>query len=285
MLAWYYLAILSGVFSSVTVVVEKHLLNKEHATSFTAVTNIATMFFTFVFLPLTNFNISLEQYAIIFAASFTFAASSLLVARLYRHGDVSTVSPITGTLPIIFIAILTLAFLNETLKNIQYVGIAVLVVAMYVMLRGTRKSISPEFLKKNAQYLVSATLLFAIGATLLKFSLSTVSAFTFLVISQIFISIMMLIFVFARFKTLKYLVRDIRSYKAEVIIFSLATTIYVAIYYYAVSLAPVSLVYPLRAGASILISVLVSGVLFKEKITKKIPIAIIMIIAMYAILA
>ncbi|MFI5412556.1 MAG: EamA family transporter [Candidatus Micrarchaeales archaeon] len=283
MIEWYYLAIGSGVLAASASLIEKHLLNKEHATSFTAVTTIVITIFTLFFLPSASFNLSLQQLALIYISATAFAGSSLLVARLYRHSNVSSTSPITSTLPIMFLTVLALLFLNESLSTTQYVGIVVLIAAIYMMLSDTRKGIPIQFLKKNVQYFIATGLLYAIGATILKFLLTDISPYTFLIVSEIFMSIDVLAFVFLRFKTLKYVIRDIRSYKVEVFVFSFASVGFGVLYYLAAVTESISIVFPLRSGVSIILTVFASGVLLHEKIAKRIPLAIIMVVAMYLI--
>ncbi len=281
MIEWYYLTVGSGILASFAALIEKHLLNKEHATSFTAVTTLVITAFTFFFLPSANFNLSLQQFALIFVAATAFVGSSLLVARLYRHSDVSSTTPISSTLPIMFLTVMALVFLNENLSTAQYIGIVVLIAAIYMMLSDTKKAIPVQFLKKNIQYFIAAALLYSIGATILKYMLNGISPYTFLIISEIFMSIGVLVFVFLRFKTFKYVLRDIRSYKVEVFVFSFASVGFGVLYYLAAVTEPISIVFPLRSGVAIIVSVFASGILFKEKIAKRIPLAIIMIVAMY----
>jgi len=284
MIEWYYLAIASGVLISFTSLIEKHLLNREHATSFTAITTLITMMFTLFFLPQANFNLSAIQLGLVYIASFSFVAGTLLVARLYRHGEISSITPVTSTLPIMFLTIMALIFLNESLTTTQYIGIVILIASIYLMLRDTKKTIPIQFLKKNIQYFIASGLLYAVGATVLKYTLSSVSPYTFLIVSGIFMSVTVLVFVLLRFKTWKYVIRDISSYKVEVLVFSIASVGYALLYYLAATTEPISILFPLRSGVSIILTVFASGLILKEKIWKRVPLAIIMIVSMYLLI-
>ncbi len=284
MIEWYYFAIASGLLLAFAALIEKHMLNHEHATSFTAITTIVSTIFSLVLLVYSNFSISITEFILIYIASTFFLANGLLVARLYRHSEVSSVNPITSTLPILFLTVLTFIFINEVLTLTQYLGIVVLVAAIYLMLSDSKKTIPVEFLRKNIQYFIVAALFYSIAATILKYTLSAVSPYTFLVLSSLFMSVDMLIFVFVRFRTFKYIIRDVRSYKLEVTMFSIASVGYGLFYYLAVAQQSVSLVFPLRSGISVLLAVFASGILLKEKVVKRIPLAIIMVIAMYLLI-
>jgi drug/metabolite transporter (DMT)-like permease len=281
MLEWYYLAIASGAIASITALIEKHVLNAEHATSFTAVTTIGIMLISLLFLPFISISLSAYQLFLIFIASIGFAGSALFIARLYRHGDVSGTTPITSTLPIMFLAVAALVFLGEALSVLQYAGMIILILAIYMMLSDTGKNIPTAFLKKNILYFIASALCYVMGATILKYELAGISPYTFLIISEIFMSAIMLSFVFARFKTFKYLIRDVKAYKNEIFLFSAANVAYTVLYYIAAVTAPISLVYPLRSGVTTIMAVFASGILLKEKITKRIPLALVMIVAMY----
>ncbi len=284
MLEWYYLAIASGALLSITTLMEKHLLKAEHATSFTAVTTIAIFLISLLLLPLVNFGISAYQYLLIFIASVGFIGSTLFVARLYRHGDVSSVTPITSTLPILVLTVTAFIFLGEALSLQQYVGIIIIVIATYLILSDTRKATPVAFLRKNIQYFILAALFYALGATILKYELFGISPYTFLVISEIFMSAIILAYVFLRFDTFRYLARDVKAYKKEIVIFSAANIGYTLLYYLAATAGSISIVYTMRAGVSIVLAVLGSALIFKERVNKRLPLAIVIIAALYLLL-
>lgn len=279
MLQWYYLALIASVLMGAATIIEKQTLKAEHALAYSASFSIAAAAMALAFLPFANFSISALPLALIIVASALSAATYWLVARVYKHGSVATASSVYTALPMLLIVILAFLFLGEKLTAMQYLFIAVLFAATYmIMFRGKAQFEG----NKYVEWLVLASLLSAVYTIVLKYILFSVTPYTYLVLSSIFVAIFMAALMQARYKGVAEIFGNMRAYKLAIASIALFTIAYRAFYYTAASQAAISLVWPLMNVPYVLMIVFSSGVLFKEgSVARKAALAVIMIVAAY----
>jgi drug/metabolite transporter (DMT)-like permease len=132
-MSWIYWALASAVIGSTNALIEKHLLNREHAMQFAASLSVVTACIAVPFLVLGDLStLTPLAVAAIFAISVLAAIAYVLVVKAARHMEVSTVSPLLVLRPA-FIALLAFVFLGESLTRLQAAGILLLVAGTYVL--------------------------------------------------------------------------------------------------------------------------------------------------------
>ena len=121
-------------------------------------------------LPFAKFNINIYELLIIYVMSILSALSYLFNARIYKHGNISVSTPVLSSLPQLFIVLLAFIFLREKLTILQYLAIAVLLVATYFLIAPKSAKKYKQFDSKKYVYLlVLNTLIMAAGAILMKY--------------------------------------------------------------------------------------------------------------------
>ena len=279
MLQWYYLALISSILFGFSTLVEKKSLNKEHAMAFTSSFAIVAAIISLLFIPLADFSISLFSVILIYIISVVVALTYLLIARVYKHCNVSAASPIYTALPSLFVVLFAFLFLGEELSPVRYLFIGVLVAATYLIMFTGKKQFES---KKYVYWLVLASLLSTISAIGVKYLLFSVTPFTYLILLEVFIALNMIVAMHVKYGGMKEIMRNTITYKKEIIAVSLLITAYRITYYLSASVAQISLVWPLSNVPNVIMVVFFSSMLFKEDSTKrKLVLAVVMIIAAY----
>jgi drug/metabolite transporter (DMT)-like permease len=271
----------------VSTIVEKYALKNEHATSFSASFSIVIAVFSLVFLPFAKFNINIYELLIIYAMSVLSALSYLFNARIYKHGNISVSTPVLSSLPQLFVVLLAFILLGEKLTILQYLAIAVLLIATYFL-------IAPKSVKKYKQFdskkyvylLILNTLIMAVGAILMKYVLDLgVNLYAMFILLEVFIAINMAVMISIRYDGVREEFSNL--VKNRKIIFSIAilSLLYRIFYYASLQLAYVSLASPLRNSISVIITVVIGGIVFQERnLKRKLAITAIMLLMVYFII-
>ena len=287
MISWYYLVIISSIIMGVSTIIEKYALKNEHATSFSASFSIVIAALSLVFLPFAKFNINVYELLIIYAMSVLSALSYLFNARIYKHGNISVSTPVLSSLPQLFVVLLAFIFLGEKLTILQYLAIAVLLIATYFL-------IAPKSVKKYKQFdskkyvylLILNTLIMAVGAILMKYILDLgVNLYAMFILLEVFIAINMAVMISIRYDGVREEFSNL--VKNRKIIFSIATLslLYRIFYYASLQLAYVSLASPLRNSISVIITIVIGGIVFQERnLKRKLAITAIMLLMVYFII-
>ena len=286
MLYLYFLIILSGIVMAVSSLIEKRVLKSEHATAYTATFSIVTAIMALIFIPFTNFRISLVDLGLVYAVSFFSTVTYILTARVYKHGNISIASPLFSSVPQLLIVVFAFILLGERLSAIQYVSIVIIVAAVYMMMFRSGSKQSGFTNKKYIYYLVLDMVLMAVVGILMKYTLYTVQPFTYLVLAEFFIAANMTVYMSIRYGGVHEIGQNLSRYKAPIIAISALTIAYRAMYYFALAGTYVSLASPLRNGADVLITVVGGGLLFGESSMKrKLALSVVMLAAIYLLVA
>ncbi|MCL5433610.1 MAG: DMT family transporter [Candidatus Marsarchaeota archaeon] len=281
---WPYLAILAGFFSGIIALFEKKLLKIEHALAYTASITFIVTVFSFMLLPFANFNIIPLNWILLYAYSITLTISFWFTARLFRHGNISIASPIYKTLPILFVVIFAFLFLNESLTLIQYGFIIILAISAYLLINESKKIKESNNYKYNYRLLILLdTLAVSFGLIILKYLLNYVNIASIIIIVNIFTSLNLMAIIVRRGSTyLSWFKNDIKIYINNIVLISTLTFFYRIIFYLTISSILISLAIPIANITTIIITVLIGGVIFKEKsLFKKVLLALIMIVSAY----
>ena len=283
MIEWYYLVLISAALMGFSSVLEKYMLKDEHASAYSASFSIIIALMALVFVPFADFNISPYAVALVFLISVVSTISYILTARVYKHGNISVSSPILSSLPQLLIVVFAFMFLSERLSFVQYISIAVMIIAAYLLLfkANSRKKAAFEG-KKYVYELVVVIALMAIGGVLLKYLLFYMNPYTYMVLVEAFMALDMTVYMQLHYGGVKEIAHNMRKYRKPLLAIAVITMAYRITYYVAVSTTYVSLASPLRNTLSVVITVLLGGMLFKEgNIARKLALAAVMLAAVY----
>ena len=287
MIEWYYFVLISAALMGFSSVLEKYLLKEEHASAYSASFSIIIALMALVFVPFADFNISLYAMALVFLISVTSTISYILTARVYKHGNISVSSPILSSLPQLLIVVFAFMFLSERLSFVQYMSIAVMIIAAYLLLFKANSRKRTAFDGKRYIYeLVMVVALMAIGGVLLKYLLFYMTPYTYIVLVEAFIALDMTVYMQLRYGGVKEIAHNMRKHWMPLLAIAVIAMAYRITYYLAVSTTYVSLTSPLRNTLSVVITVLAGGLLFKEgNIARKLALAAVMVTAVYFLIA
>ncbi len=284
MIEWYYLLLASSVLMGVSTIIEKYALKDEHASAYSSGFAIVTALLALIFLPFANFSIKLFEIPLLYIISLISTATYLFTARIFKHGNISVASPIFSSLPVLFIVIMSAMTLNEYLKPIQYLVIAIMIITAYFLMTFGNKNGSKAFEKTKYIYLIVLTsFLGAVGAIILKYLLNLgMNIFTILIFIELFMAINFTAYMKLKYGGPKEVVSNLKKYKKSIAAISSLTTLYRLTYYAAASLIFISLVSPIRNSIYIVITTFAGGIMFNEKgIKKKLVLSSILIICAY----
>jgi bacterial/archaeal transporter family protein len=282
MIAWYYLVLISSITLGIAAIIEKQTLKGEYATAYSTAFAFLTALIAIVLIPFAKFNISLYSLGLIYLFSLFSTITYLVTARILRHSSISASSPILSVLPTLFIVVMAFVFLGEKLSWLQYISIAVIIVAAYsifFVLPQKGKKLDKQT-KRNYMYiLVVTSILLAANSIISKYTLSFVDPFTFIIIAEMFIAINFIVIITLRYNGVKEMLASLKHHKVPVFAIAVFTTASRVCYYIALSSSAVALVQPLNSVIYIIITVLIGGVIFSEgSIAKKLVISAIMLI-------
>ena len=283
MIQWYYLVLISSVLMGAATLLEKRSLYHEYASAFSSDFAIVAAVMSLFLLPFARLSASLQSIALIYVFSLLATATYLLTARTYRHGNVSIGASIYSTLPVFVTVALALPLLGERLTYVQYLSIAVMLAAAYLLVFTRPKGAKKYFEKRRYIYvmLVNAAVM-GINAVLLKYIIGSVDPLTVLILSQVFTAINFTVYMQIRYGGVREIIKNFSKNRRVITYQAALTTAYRATNYVAIGIAAISLVSPLRNTLYVVITIIGGGVVFKEtNIARKLAIALVMIAAAF----
>ncbi|MCL5099557.1 MAG: EamA family transporter [Candidatus Marsarchaeota archaeon] len=286
-LTWYYLVIISAALMSTATLVEKFALKNEHASVYSSDATLLIAVASLLLIPFANFHITAKELLVMYLLSLTSTTTYLLTARTYKHGDVSAASPILSTLPSVFTVLLAFIFLGESLRVSQYIFIIVLVALTYLLLfRNGRNGIKYFERMRYINYLIITSLLMAVGAILMKYVLDLgVSIFTLFVVLGLSIAFNMAVYMTFKYGGVREMTKNLMKHPAPLTTIAVLTLFYRLTYYAAASVAFISIVSPLRQGATVAITVMLGAIIFKEHdLVRKMALAVMMVVCIYFVI-
>ena len=283
---WYYLIAISSVFNAGTLILEKRLLRAEHALAFSASVAFSIGLLSFLFIPFVTLSLTLFDLALMLAYSVMLGIGYWMSARLFRHGSLSTGSPLYNVLPNIIVVLLGFVLLAEELTAVQYIAIAVMLAAAFFMaFQSNRKR--DVMGKSRYDYTIAVNaVIVGINWILLKYALGFVSPITFIFFTSMFTPFIVWLLVFRRpVPYRKETEMDIRKYIKLLVALAVLTLTYRVLLYTAVTSSQVSIAAPFNSTMIVMVTVLAGGVLFGEHhIPRKVALSAIMLIASYFLL-
>ncbi|MBA7467370.1 MAG: EamA family transporter [Dehalococcoidia bacterium] len=245
-LDWVTTAVLSAAILGMVHVIDSHLISKRMP-SFRAYLLVVGIFIFLVsiafacFFPLPP-NIGVWPLSMAVLAGITRAASVIILLYLMKKEEVSIVIPIANTYPI-FVALIAMPTLNETMNSLQWV--AIVIVVFGVLLTSVRLNTGTQitWLGKPLILLAVSSILWAVSDVMTKYALDYMSTWNMYWISHL---ILPLAFFSISFRPSVF--REIMNYQkrnSSVIMVALNETMAVTaliLFYWSMQRGPVSLV-------------------------------------------
>ena len=166
---WYYFSFIAAILSALAAIIEKKVLFKEKALSFTVILSIFNLILASIFFFFVDFSkISLMILVIVFFKSILNAFAFLCVMYAIKNLELSDALPLLVITPGL-VAIFALIFLQESLKITEWFGLILLTLGLYVLqIKGTSIILSIKKLIKSRghKYVLVALVLFTITTLL-----------------------------------------------------------------------------------------------------------------------
>ncbi len=268
---WIIAAILSAVFAGLTAILAKCGIRKTNADIATALRTIVVLLFS-VFMVLivdsqdTLTSISIKSWVFLILSGFATGASWICYFKALSEGDVNKVAPIDKSSTIISVILAMVLFGETNNLAVKLIGIVFIGIGTFLMIE--KRNVSKE--RKGSKWIVYAffsAIFAALTSVLAKVGISGVESNLATAIRTVVILVMAWGIVFAKGEQ-----NQLHNIDKKELFFiglsGLATGASWICYYYAIQNGVLSVVVPIDK-MSILLTVLFSIVILKEKISVK----------------
>ncbi|MCD8562198.1 MAG: EamA family transporter [Bacilli bacterium] len=267
---WILYAFSSAFFAGITSILAKIGIKNTDSNVVTAVRTIVVLLFSFVMVAIvgsfdTISEISFRTLIFLILSGLATGFSWLFYFRALQIGDVNKVTPIDKSSTVLTM-ILAIIFLNESLTLFKGLAILLIGIGTYMMI--ARKESNKEVIDNKWLLYASLAALFAsLTAILGKIGIEGIEANLGTSIRTFVVLIMAWLVVFVTKKEKE--VRKIDKKSLSFIVFSGFTTGFSWLFYFrALQEGPASIVVPIDK-LSIVVTILFSYFILKEKLTKK----------------
>nr|WP_296483013.1 EamA family transporter [uncultured Acetatifactor sp.] len=268
---WLIMAVLSAFFAGVTSILAKCGIRKTDSDVATAWRTVVVLLFAWIMVFIvgsaeTIFTITPKSLFFLILSGMATGASWICYFKALSLGDVNKVVPIDKSSTILTV-LLAIALFGETEYLLfRLTGTVLLAVGIYLMVE-KRQTAEKEYNTRWQLYAVLSAVFAALTSVLAKIGITGVESNLGTAIRTIVVLVMSWLIVFIKGKQIQLKQID----KKEIIFISLsglATGASWLCYYYAIQNGIVSLVVPVDK-LSILITVAFSYVVFREKLSRK----------------
>ncbi len=287
MIEWYYLIIVSALLNAASLIVEKSLLRTEHALRFSMLLATIIGILSMLLIPFISQSVSPFALLLTMIYSALLAVSYWMTARLFRHGSLSTGSPLYNVLPIIVIVVGSFFFLGENIGAEKYLAILIILLATFIMVGQSNKKRDTQQRRYYDLTIAVVALLIGITNILLKYALFQINPITFILLTSIFTPFLVALLIVRRSTEYREkMVSDLRHFIKPLLLMGALVLGYRIFLYSAVAIAPISIAAPLSSAIIVVATVLPSGLLFGEHhIPRKVLFSMVMLIAAYFLVA
>ena len=270
-MTWLFMAVLSALFAGLTSILAKCGIRKTDSDVATALRTIVVLLFSWIMvfvvgsLP-TITSISTKSLIFLILSGFATGASWICYFKALAMGDVNKVVPIDKSSTILTVLLAIICFGETDNLPVKLSGTVLLAVGIFLMIE-KKKAAAHEEKRSWMIYAVLAAVFAALTSILAKMGISGVESNLGTAIRTCVVLIMAWIVVFSQGKQKQLASLD----KKELLFIALsgvATGASWLCYYYAIQNGIVSVVVPIDK-LSIIVSVAFSYFVFKERLSKK----------------
>lgn len=281
---WIMFAFGSAAFAGLTSILAKCGIKKTDSTAATAIRTIAVLAFSWLMVFIVGSqreitSISLKSWVFLILSGIATGASWLCYFKALSLGDINKVVPIDKSSTVLTI-ILALIFFGEEITPIKLAAIVLIAVGTFLMIQKKETKASSGEKGKSAGWLIYA-LLSAVFASLTsilgKIGIDNVESNLGTAIRTAVVLLMawMMVFITNKQSSLKQIDKKELCF---ILVSGVATGASWLCYYKALQDGPASVVVPIDK-LSILVTVAFSYIVFKEKLSVKSLVGLIMIVA------
>ena len=270
-MTWLFMAVLSALFAGLTSILAKCGIRKTDSDVATALRTIVVLLFSWIMvfvvgsLP-TITSISTKSLIFLILSGFATGASWICYFKALAMGDVNKVVPIDKSSTILTVLLAIICFGETDNLPVKLSGTVLLAVGIFLMIE-KKKTAAHEEKRSWMIYAVLAAVFAALTSILAKMGISGVESNLGTAIRTCVLLLMAWVVVFSQGKQKQLASLD----KKELLFIALsgmATGASWLCYYYAIQKGIVSIVVPIDK-LSIIVSVAFSYFVFKERLSKK----------------
>ena len=270
-MTWLFMAVLSALFAGLTSILAKCGIRKTDSDVATALRTIVVLLFSWIMvfvvgsLP-TITSISTKSLIFLILSGFATGASWICYFKALAMGDVNKVVPIDKSSTILTVLLAIICFGETDNLPVKLSGTVLLAVGIFLMIE-KKKAAAHEEKRSWMIYAVLAAVFAALTSILAKMGISGVESNLGTAIRTCVVLLMAWVVVFSQGKQKQLASLD----KKELLFIALsgvATGASWLCYYYAIQKGIVSVVVPIDK-LSIIVSVAFSYFVFKEQLSKK----------------
>ncbi|MBP2032101.1 putative membrane protein [Clostridium algifaecis] len=266
MYSWLWLVIASGILLGFSDITKKETFKKNSVITVLALYSIFS--FLFVSFEFSNaINLGSDKILIILFKTFIVFLVWILSFTAIKNLPISVITPF-DTLNPMFSIIFGVVLLNEKLALFQFLGIFVMLLSYYFIGKVGSKEVTRIFRNKYFYFMIISAVLNAVSATIDKIVLKTVNPGQM----QFWFSLFMAIFYIVSLIFMRCAGKDKSSIKFDyhIPVLSMLMILSDRVYFMALNIpsSEISIVMPLRK-VSIFVSVIIGGLIFKEKNLKQ----------------
>lgn len=278
---WIIYAFGSALFAGITSILAKCGIKKTDSNVATAVRTIVVLFFSWLMVFLTG---AQKELAVVAGKTWFFlilsgiatGASWLCYFRALQLGDINKVVPIDKSSTVLTI-VLAFLFLHESMGVLKVISVVLIGVGTYLMIQKKQSEGQQQGRKRWLLYAVLSAVFASLTSILGKVGISGLNSNLGTAIRTAVVLLMAWMMVL--FTKKQHALKDISKRELIFICLSgLATGGSWLCYYKALQDGPASVVVPVDK-LSILVTILFSYVVFKEKLTKKALLGLALIVA------
>ena len=279
---WILSAVFSAFFAGITAVLAKCGIRKTDSDVVTALRTMVVLLFSWIMVFLvgsqnTMFQISWHSLFFLILSGLATGASWLCYFRALSLGDVNKVAPIDKSSTVLSVLLAMICFSETDHLLIKSAGILLLTAGIFLMVEKKHDSSAARSGSRWFFYAVGSAVFASLTSILAKVGVTGIESNLATAIRTIVVLAMAWAFVFAKGKQTQ--IRTVEKSELIFIVLSgLATGASWLCYYYAIQNGTVSVVVPIDK-MSILVTIVCSRLLLKEKISRKAGIGLILMLA------
>lgn len=278
---WIAASVLSAFFAGITAILAKCAIKRTDSDVATAIRTAVVLVFSFLMVLITGsfdeiFNISARSVLFLVLSGLSTGASWLCYFKALSMGNVNKVVPIDKSSTIISVLFAIIIFQETNNLLIKLLGTVLLAAGIFLMVEKTKLQHS-NVKRRWIMYAVLSALFAALTSILAKIGIENVESNLATAIRTCVVLIMAWLIVFLKGKQ-RQLHTITRKELFYICISGIATGASWLCYYYAIQNGLVSIVVPIDK-LSIVVSIIFSYIVFKEKLSKKAFVGLILMIS------
>lgn len=278
---WIAASVLSAFFAGITAILAKCAIKRTDSDVATAIRTAVVLVFSFLMVLITGSfdeicNISARSVLFLVLSGLSTGASWLCYFKALSMGNVNKVVPIDKSSTIISVLFAIIIFQETNNLFIKLFGTVLLAAGIFLMVEKTKLQHS-NVKRRWIMYAVLSALFAALTSILAKIGIENVESNLATAIRTCVVLIMAWLIVFLKGKQ-RQLHTITRKELFYICISGIATGASWLCYYYAIQNGLVSIVVPIDK-LSIVVSIIFSYIVFKEKLSKKAFVGLILMIS------